>query len=372
MKILLCSHTGVFQGGAERSLLLLAESLSKSKLDYVINIPDSSKEFISEIKKKNLNYVTIHKDSKKESMDKISFISKYIKVIKRLLYIYELYHFIKSNQIDILYLNTLRTSSEYIAAKIAGKKTVMHIRGFDTRSNFRYIILRNLDKIIVLNRSAKRTVLSRIKKIKSSNVHIIPNGVQIHSYNNNKECNKTIKIINIGGYEYRKGIDYFFNISYQLLLQFKNVQIFHIGDPKPKDQFSKSLFKKYAQLFRNKNYIELGLRSNVMETIDNFDIFLMTSRSEGMPRSLLEAMERGLLPIVSNIHAFKGVIFDSKNGFIINLNDLDLSLNKIKSIIKNIDQHQIIQNNARRDVENKYNIEKINQQIIDTITIWDS
>ena len=45
MKILFASHTGVFTGGAEKSMLLLIMLAKDKNNDVIVNIPDG-KEFI--------------------------------------------------------------------------------------------------------------------------------------------------------------------------------------------------------------------------------------------------------------------------------------------------------------------------------------
>ncbi len=371
MKILLCSHTGVFRGGAERSLSLLAEGLVAKGMDCVVSIPDNSQELLTELTKQNLNYATIYKDADKRSIHNISFIDKQLKFLRRLFFTYKMYRFIKTNNIDVAYLNTLRTTSEYIAAKMAGKLTVMHIRGFDTKSNFRYKLLFKLDRIITLSHSAKKTISDKIKNFNDKNVLIIPNGVNVNQLENKKFKNKITKIVFIGGYEHRKGVDYFFEIANNLLNSNLNIQIVHVGDPLPKDAFSEKVLNKYSTLCEHQNFIELGFVEKVSDVIDKFDIFLMTSRSEGMPRSLLESMERGLIPIVTDIDELKNIIRDSYNGFIINPNNIENCSNKIKRIVKSIRQLDYISKNTRNDILTKYNIENTNTKIIDALTKWD-
>lgn len=371
MKVLLCSHTGVFRGGAERSLLLLAEKLKYNNIDYTINIPDGETELIKEIVKKDLNYITIYKDSDKSSLDSLTYLSIVFKFLKRFIYIFKMYKYMKNNNIDYVYLNTLRTTSEYMASKFVGIKSVMHLRGFDTSSNFRFRLLKNIDRFIVLNSSAKRIVSEKVSDSKVENILLIPNGVKLKNFQEKSFSQQKIKIVFIGGYEYRKGADYFLNISDQLLKLNKNIQIIHIGEPNPKDEFSKKLFEKYVTLFEHENYIEHGFSNNVSDDIAEADIFLMTSRIEGMPRSLLEAMERGLIPIVSNIEELQDIINEGENGFFINLNDLSESVKKINKVCTDIEDFKYISRNARNTVELKYDINMTNQKIIDALIKWD-
>ena len=67
MKILFCSHTGAFSGGAEKSMLLIIKFLIKQGHDVIVNIPDSKSDYINALKVNDITYVTILKDSNKTS-----------------------------------------------------------------------------------------------------------------------------------------------------------------------------------------------------------------------------------------------------------------------------------------------------------------
>lgn len=368
-KILLCSHTGVFRGGAERSLLLLAKYLISKNYEVVVNIPDSSNELILKLKEENISYVTIFKDADKSSLKSLSFFKKLKKLCNRITYIYKMTYFMKKEKVDAVYLNTLRTTSEFISSKLAKKKAVMHLRGFDTKSNFRFKILKYMDRFIVLNNYAKRTLIEQLNSYDENKIKVIPNGVYINELKEKRKKEK-IKIVYIGGYEYRKGADYFLKISKELLKN-KSIEIVHIGESMPKDEFSQNLFNEYKNVLENPSYLELGVRDNVSEIINDFEIFIMTSRVEGMPRSLLEAMERGLIPIVSNIDELKDIITDNKNGLIIDFNDIKNASIKILDLIENLESKKYISENGRKDVEVKYNINNTNQNILNSLLIWE-
>lgn len=94
------------------------------------------------------------------------------------------------------------------------------------------------------------------------------------------------------------------------------------------------------------------------------NFFIITSRVEGMPRSLLEAMERGLVVFASDIDVHKDVIEDGVNGFILDMDDIVGSVNKIKKIIVDQELCLKVSDQARRDVLNYYNLGKVNAEII--------
>lgn len=111
------------------------------------------------------------------------------------------------------------------------------------------------------------------------------------------------------------------------------------------------------------NFIsELNLNIEIVENI-NYDIliqklkeykfFILSSKYEGNPKVLLEAMSAGCIPLVSDIPNHTEIISHGKNGFIFSINSKS-SLNKlIKSLsnFKNLDQ---ISYNAHQHVI-KYN-----------------
>ena len=58
------------------------------------------------------------------------------------------------------------------------------------------------------------------------------------------------------------------------------------------------------------------------------DIILLTSLHEGLPRCLMEALALGKPVIASNVRGSNDLIEDSKNGFLIDLNDNQAFISK--------------------------------------------
>jgi glycosyltransferase involved in cell wall biosynthesis len=56
--------------------------------------------------------------------------------------------------------------------------------------------------------------------------------------------------------------------------------------------------------------------------LNQHDIYLLASDYEGLPLSLLEAMGRGLVPVVSDLKSGIGDVVDKSNGQLVPLNDV--------------------------------------------------
>ncbi|MBR1812208.1 MAG: glycosyltransferase [Lachnospiraceae bacterium] len=94
-------------------------------------------------------------------------------------------------------------------------------------------------------------------------------------------------------------------------------------------------------------------REEAIRTAEPYPVFLLTSLWEGLPVSLLEAMARKKVCIVSNVIGNRDVIRDGENGFL--CTDFE---DYIKAIQKALaDPCEALREQACRDVERQYNIQ---------------
>ena len=89
----------------------------------------------------------------------------------------------------------------------------------------------------------------------------------------------------------------------------------------------------------------------------NADVFLLPSRWEGLPISLLESMYMKKVCVVSNVIGNRDVIHNSENGYV--CSELDEFINAIKESQK---RKKILQDNARQCIEDKYNTKVMAKQ----------
>src|SRR5690606_18182078 len=94
----------------------------------------------------------------------------------------------------------------------------------------------------------------------------------------------------------------------------------------------------------------LGSITNVKAFLDDVDLFIQFSKTEGVPRALLEAMSRGCLVISSNVG---GVPEFLHSDFLVESQDIRGLYNKIKALL--LDKHLMFNN-----LDNNYNISKLN------------
>ncbi|MDN3676729.1 glycosyltransferase [Flavobacterium paronense] len=109
---------------------------------------------------------------------------------------------------------------------------------------------------------------------------------------------------------------------------------FHLVGKDFEDEYSKQIKKLILNKSLENNVFIYGSKNDVKNIINQSNIAILTSKSEGLPVALIEY---GLLkmPVVSTkVGEIPLVIKDSVNGFIVNVNDVDLFCQKLLLLIQ--------------------------------------
>ncbi|HLO18740.1 MAG TPA: GT4 family glycosyltransferase PelF [Anaerolineales bacterium] len=115
----------------------------------------------------------------------------------------------------------------------------------------------------------------------------------------------------------------------------------------------------------------LGNRHDVHDLMANADVFVMSSRSEGMPMALLEAMGFGLPVVITRVGGLEEVVEDQTQGLLVPPEDPQ---ELAKAILKLLHDPVLCSNmgkNARQRIEEKYTTERMCRQYERTmLALW--
>lgn len=147
-------------------------------------------------------------------------------------------------------------------------------------------------------------------------------------------------------------------------------------------QKNPKLFNEIAKRFQNIEFVWIGEgeleyeltssnitvtgwkeRKEALEIMNECDIFLLPSLWEGLPISLLEAMYLKKLCFVSDVVGNRDVIVNGINGFI--CKDVEQFECMVRCVEKGTLQIENIQNNAKKSVEEKYNMNLMSKKYSD-------
>ncbi|MGL4875756.1 MAG: glycosyltransferase [Clostridium sp.] len=176
----------------------------------------------------------------------------------------------------------------------------------------------------------------------SSKVHLINNGIDINKLPNIKSRKINlgkIKICTVGRISYQKNPKMFNEIA----KNFPEIEFTWIGDGEIREVIDSKNIKITGWLDKRE----------VIEILNESDVFILTSLWEGLPIALLEAMYYKKICIVSNCIGNRDVIVDKVNGFV--AEELNEFLSVINCIVdRKINIEQIIKK-SHLDILEKYN-----------------
>ena len=111
------------------------------------------------------------------------------------------------------------------------------------------------------------------------------------------------------------------------------------------------------------------MNSEVIDFLNNLDIYIQTSISEGSPLTIKEAMASSLIVISSNVGGINSLIKNNVDGFLVKKNDTDDFVNTILNVMNMKKEKKIAMGaKARERVLDKYSPEKIAKKYFDHIT----
>ena len=78
-----------------------------------------------------------------------------------------------------------------------------------------------------------------------------------------------------------------------------------------------------------------GIREDITELMTLFDVFVLASRWEGLPRVILQAMAAGKPVVCTNVDGNSEAVTDGVNGFVVPPRDPEALCNAILALLRN-------------------------------------
>lgn len=335
-------------GGAERMVAKVANYLANQGEDITVFILNGEKIAYQLDNKVRLNVLDVCED-----------MHRLLRGIHRLRVIRKN---IKKEKIDILYAFTT-TMYPYGAISCKGLKT--KVIGAERANPKIYGKLMQLaiqkvsplcDGFIFQTKGAKEYYPSRI----SAKSIVIPNSAPDIDCELKKENNGVLKFCSVGRLHTDKDYDTLFEAYAQFNKQYQKSQLTIYGDGELREFYE----KKCKDLKIREKVIFYGFVTNVYEELQKNDIFLFSSKSEGMPNAILEAMACGLACISTDCeYGPSDIIKDGINGLLCKVEDPTDMANKMLMLANSEEKRKRIRREAVK-VKEEFSEEKIMSQYL--------
>jgi len=205
-----------------------------------------------------------------------------------------------------------------------------------------------------------------------SRIEYIPNGVVLPQ---KKKGNygQIKRVITTSRLSKEKGIDILLKAWACVIRQEKTLKLIILGSG-PLDHELKKLTESLGVI---DSVIFMGMIENVMEYIQNADLFILPSRTEGLSNALLEAMSYGLPCIATNVggntelmgengeeNIGYGDFIIAKKGMLVNPDDVEGLSKAMLYLIQNGMKREELGKQARSSIQENYAIDLIADKYI--------
>lgn len=156
-----------------------------------------------------------------------------------------------------------------------------------------------------------------------------------------------------------KGIREFIEAARIIKNKYPRTRFVAVGDI---DTNPSSLQKEEVEKYQEEGLITFeGFQQDVRPYIRQCDYFVLPSYHEGTPRCVLEAMSMGRPILTTDAPGCRETVMNGINGFLVPVGDTDALADKMDYLINHKDIAIEMGRKSRSIAEEKYDVEKVNQ-----------
>lgn len=343
------SPTGLY--GAERWILALINNINKIEIEIIVAVI--------------LDDPNLNADICKEA-EKIGVSTKVFKAYGKINWsaIRQLREYIIETKIDILHTHGYKTDIiGFLAARGTHCKLVTTPHGWSKNAGFKLKIYEAMDRLIFCFFDAivplSEEIYNGLKYIPClrKKLHLILNGVDIIDIASVSDIADEIAdwkvhghfvVGYIGQLIYRKGLDVLLKALSKVDSREWRFAITGDGPEKPE------LVKLVHKLKLERQVRFFGFRKDRISFLRGFDVFVLPSRLEGVPRCIMEAMAANVPVIASDIPGCRDLIRQDHTGLLFKQDDVDELCRTISNLITDDDLRSYLATNAKKMVENNW------------------
>ncbi len=279
----------------------------------------------------------------------------------------QLVEVIRKRQIDVIHTHGYKSDIlGLLTARLAGIKCVSTPHGFSGKVGFKLgafiklgtFMLRYFDAVVPLSEE----LMGDMKRfgVPGSKTHFIRNGVDLKEIDQvlrelhgaqEEPDNSEIKTIGfIGQLIPRKGLGDLLQSFDQLYQSHPQYRLRLLGDGRQRAEL-----EQQAAIIESGDAIEfLGFRSDRLAILSRFDLFVMTSSLEGIPRCMMEAMAVGIPVVAYDIPGVDQLIDHEKTGLLAPPGDKQALARCCERVLEDATLAQSLAAAARARIDNDY------------------
>lgn len=372
VRILIVMH-GSGLGGVEKSLQTLCKYIDREKFQLTVALPSEGhmKSYLDDLG--ITTFVT-----QIDTWTPIPFVFgerhyyQFLSGMKERVRVLE--DIIRKNNINIVHSSTLSVADGAFAAWLAGKPHIWHIHGKSVGTTNAYGSYLTVETIysLVADLSACIVAVSNDvsrflqRYIPGESVKIVYNGIDINefdafvplstSFKNEFQLHDKKLVVLIGRITEVKGIEDYVEAAIKVLSEKDDVVFLIVGREEDKD-LSEKLKKRINSTNFSKGIIFTGERTDIPAILSKADIVVCSSRTEGFPYSLLDAMSAAKPIVTTRCGGPDEMVIHKETGFHVDVGRPDQIAESVIALLDNKQMREDMGCKSRKIAEQKFNAE---------------
>ncbi|MDI6828736.1 MAG: glycosyltransferase family 4 protein [Armatimonadota bacterium] len=297
------------EGGIKVHLLTLLSGLDRSRFDPVVICPPTITLF-EEVQKKGISSIPL------DIVGEINPLNDFLAIAK-------LRHVLRELKPDILHMHSFKAGliGRLAALSLAKRPKLIlteHAFIFDERTTglkrtlvtgVGRILSYFTDRIITVSDALRNELISE-QKIKPSKIVTIPNGIAFAPL---KQVPKPGLLVGtVSRLAPQKGVAYFIRAAVLISERFPQARFIIVGDGPQRNSL-----ESLAESLGIKDKLEfLGFRTDVLDILRTFSVFVLASTRESFGLTLIEALSQGVPVVASRTGGIIEIVEDGVTGLL--------------------------------------------------------
>lgn len=262
-----------------------------------------------------------------------------------------------AHKVEYVLIDTYSTANFWYAfmvsqlCRVLKKPYITILRGGDLPNRLKYSTLtsRLIFSNALYNIAPSEYLFTVFKEASFNNLKLIPNTIEISSYNFKNRSETDVKILWVRSLSAIYNPEMAIDVLAILKNNFTHAELCMVGQEK---DITTSELQKYAESV-NLNVTFTGKLTKLdwIKLSENYDIFINTTHFDNTPISLIEALALGLPVVSTNVGGIPYLVTDRETALLVNDSDSQAMADAITELIENPDLAQRLAINGRKMVE---------------------
>ncbi|MHB1286626.1 MAG: glycosyltransferase [Leptospirales bacterium] len=243
------------------------------------------------------------------------------------------------------------------------------LRGSRKLVFFERVVINRLTDMIMVNSKAVQKAALLEEKIPGKKLQLIYNTVDLERFHPGRSRSiarkklglgqETIAFGSVAGFRHVKGVDILIRAAGILSRQRRDFRVFIAGDGPERANLEDLVLREGV----SDRIVFLGHMTEIEELNPGFDVFVLTSRSEGCSNAILEAQASGLPVIATNVGGNPEIILNGETGILVPTEDPAALAEAMNHLASDGAERLRLGQHARQFIENHFSQDVIHSKL---------